>query len=49
MATKENEDKNHLPEEWNELVEETMRSNITKEEFKQFLKEEKKKRKKDFM
>lgn len=40
-------DKDSLPEEWAKLVKEAMESNITKEEFKKFLKEEKEKRKKD--
>lgn len=33
-----------LPKDWVELVKEAMKSNITKEEFKKFLKEEKEKR-----
>jgi hypothetical protein len=33
----------HLNEEWAELVKEAMKSNITKEEFKRFLVEKKKK------
>lgn len=44
MTEKENDNKNQLPEEWVELVKEAMESKITKEDFKQFLKEEKKKR-----
>lgn len=47
MITTNNADKNHLSEEWVELVKEAMKSNITKEDFKQFLKEEKEKRDKD--
>lgn len=35
-----------LPEEWVELVKEAMKSNITKEDFKQFLKKEKEKKEK---
>jgi hypothetical protein len=33
-----------LPKEWVELVKEAMKSNITKEDFKIFLKKEKEKR-----
>lgn len=36
-----------LPKEWVELVKDAMKSDITKEEFKKFLKEEAEKRKKD--
>lgn len=39
MAIKKSEDKNDLSEEWIELVKRAMESNITKEEFKQFLEE----------
>ena len=46
MATKEKAEKIQLPEEWIELVKEAMESNITKEDFKQFLREEKEKRNK---
>jgi hypothetical protein len=40
MKPKEQE----LPEEWINLIKEAMKSNITKEDFKKFLEEEKKKR-----
>lgn len=40
MKTKDHE----LPEEWINLIKEAMKSNITKEDFKKFLEEEKKKR-----
>ncbi|MCQ6278769.1 anti-repressor SinI family protein [Bacillus sp. EB600] len=40
MTTEEHD----LPEEWGELAKEAMKSNITKEDFKQFLKKEKEKR-----
>jgi mevalonate pyrophosphate decarboxylase len=33
-----------LPKEWVELIKEAMKSNITKEDFKKFLKKEKEKR-----
>lgn len=33
-----------LPEEWINLIKEAMKSNITKEDFKKFLADEKKKR-----
>lgn len=33
-----------LPEEWIKLIKEAMKSNVTKEDFKKFLEEEKKKR-----
>ena len=35
-----------LPKEWVQLVKDAMKSNISKEKFKKFLKEEKKKREK---
>ena len=41
MSTKEDFDKNPLPEEWIELVKEAMKSSITKEEFREFLEEKK--------
>jgi len=47
MVEKRNVQNDQLPEEWVELVKEAMKSNITKEEFQRFLKEEKEKRKKD--
>ncbi|MCQ6282833.1 anti-repressor SinI family protein [Bacillus sp. EB600] len=36
--------KSDLPKEWVELIKEAMQSNITKEDFKIFLKKEKEKR-----
>lgn len=49
MTTKENSEKENvrkesLPKGWVELVKETMKSSITKEDFKQFLKQEKEKK-----
>lgn len=47
MTANENDRKIYLTKEWVGLVKEAMRSNITKEDFKQFLKQEKKRREKD--
>lgn len=44
MANKENIKKYNLSEEWVQLVKEAMESNITKQDFKQFLEEMREKR-----